>query len=83
MPSASIPGVFPPVFIKVEAGGKSYDDIHVDGGASSQVFLFPASLDVRQIGKELDIEGKLTDAPLEDKLLHGENEGKTGETEPG
>jgi len=58
LPSASIPGVFPPVFIKVEAGGKSYDDIHVDGGASSQVFLFPASLSIRQIGKELEIEGK-------------------------
>ena len=56
--SASIPGVFPPVFIEVEAGGKSYDEIHVDGGASSQVFLYPASLDVRQIGKDLGIEGK-------------------------
>jgi len=56
--SASIPGVFPPVFIEVEAGGKSYDEIHVDGGASSQVFLYPASLDVRQVGKDLGIEGK-------------------------
>jgi predicted acylesterase/phospholipase RssA len=56
--SASIPGVFPPVFIEVEAGGKSYDEIHVDGGASSQVFLYPVSLDVRQIWKDLGIEGK-------------------------
>ena len=56
--SASIPGVFPPVFIEVEAGGKSYDEIHVDGGASSQVFLFPPSLSIRQIGKELGMEGK-------------------------
>ena len=56
--SASIPGVFPPVFIEVEAGGKSYDEIHVDGGTSSQVFLYPASLDVRQIWKDLGIEGK-------------------------
>jgi predicted patatin/cPLA2 family phospholipase len=56
--SASIPGVFPPVFIEVEAGGKSYDEIHVDGGASSQVFLYPASLNIRQIWKNLGIEGK-------------------------
>jgi len=56
--SASIPGVFPPVFIEVEAGGKSYDEIHVDGGASSQVFLYPASLDVSQMKKDLDLEGK-------------------------
>jgi len=56
--SASIPGVFPPVFIEVEAGGKSYDEIHVDGGASSQVFLYPASVDVRQVRKDLGREGK-------------------------
>jgi predicted patatin/cPLA2 family phospholipase len=55
--SASIPGVFPPVLIEVEAGGKSYDEIHVDGGASSQVFLYPASLNIRQVRKNLGIEG--------------------------
>jgi predicted patatin/cPLA2 family phospholipase len=56
--SASIPGVFPPVFIEVEADGKSYDEIHVDGGASSQVFLYPASLDVSQMKKDLGLEGR-------------------------
>ena len=56
--SASIPGVFPPVFIEVEAGGESYDEIHVDGGTSSQVFLYPASLDIRKLRKELDIGGQ-------------------------
>jgi predicted patatin/cPLA2 family phospholipase len=39
--SASIPLVFPPVYIEVEANGKVYDEIHVDGGAASQVFLYP------------------------------------------
>lgn len=56
--SASIPGVFPPVFIQVEADGKTYDEIHVDGGASSQVFLYPASLNLRQLRKDIGIEGK-------------------------
>jgi predicted acylesterase/phospholipase RssA len=56
--SASIPGVFPPVFIEVEAAGKGYDEIHVDGGTSSQVFLYPASLDVRQVRKDLGMKGK-------------------------
>lgn len=56
--SASIPGVFPPVFIEVEADGKSYDEIHVDGGTSSQIFLYPVSLDVRQVRKDLGREGK-------------------------
>ena len=29
--SASIPGTFPPVYFSVEANGKSYDEMHVDG----------------------------------------------------
>lgn len=39
--SASVPGVFEPILIPVTAGGKRYDEIHVDGGVTSQVFLFP------------------------------------------
>jgi hypothetical protein len=37
--SAAIPLVFPPLFVEVESDGSRYDEIHVDGGASSQVFL--------------------------------------------
>ena len=36
--SAAIPVVFPPVFIRVEAEGKEYDEMHVDGGTITQVF---------------------------------------------
>jgi predicted acylesterase/phospholipase RssA len=39
--SASVPIVFPPVQIHVDAGGKKFDEIHVDGGTVSQVFLLP------------------------------------------
>jgi Patatin-like phospholipase len=39
--SASIPGVFPPVLIDVEAGGQHYQEMHVDGGAVAQMFLYP------------------------------------------
>ncbi len=39
--SASIPGVFPPVRIEVTAGGKSYQELHVDGGTVNQLFLLP------------------------------------------
>ena len=38
--SAAIPGAFPPVMIDVEANGKSYDEMHVDGGATAQVFVY-------------------------------------------
>lgn len=39
--SAAIPGIFDPVVIDVEIEGKEYQEIHVDGGVTSQVFLFP------------------------------------------
>jgi hypothetical protein len=45
--SASIPGAFPPVLFDVTANGKSYQEMHVDGGAVSQAFLIPSGLDVR------------------------------------
>ncbi|TXL75648.1 patatin family protein [Vineibacter terrae] len=39
--SAAIPGVFPPIMFDVEAGGRRYQEMHVDGGASAQVFAYP------------------------------------------
>jgi hypothetical protein len=36
--SAAIPVVFPPVLIPVEADGKQYEELHVDGGAIAQMF---------------------------------------------
>ena len=43
--SASIPGAFQPVLIDVEIGGARFQEMHVDGGAIAQLFLYPASLD--------------------------------------
>ena len=37
--SASIPGLFAPVLIHVEGGGKSYDEMHVDGGTTLSFFV--------------------------------------------
>jgi len=42
--SAAIPGAFPPTMIRVEADGETYEEMHVDGGASAQVFLYPPSM---------------------------------------
>ena len=39
--SAAIPAVFPPGFVKVASGGTVYDEMHVDGGATREVFLLP------------------------------------------
>ena len=42
--SAAIPGAFPPTLVTVEVDGKPYQEMHVDGGASAQVFLYPPSM---------------------------------------
>lgn len=39
--SASIPGVFGPTFIDVVANGRHFREMHVDGGATTQVFILP------------------------------------------
>jgi len=50
--SAAIPGAFPPMMIDVEAGGRNFQEMHVDGGAASQVFVYPPSFKLReQAGK--------------------------------
>jgi predicted patatin/cPLA2 family phospholipase len=36
--SASIPIAFPPVLFEVEADGRRYDEMHVDGGVGARVF---------------------------------------------
>jgi predicted acylesterase/phospholipase RssA len=40
--SATLPGVFPPVRIEVRVGGQDYDELHVDGGVTRQVFIAPS-----------------------------------------
>jgi predicted patatin/cPLA2 family phospholipase len=57
--SASIPGAFPPVRIQVEADGQTYDELHVDGGAASQVFLYPAQWDLSLFTRDLGLTGQL------------------------
>jgi len=56
--SAAIPVAFPPVFISVEAEGKQYDEMHVDGGTGSQVFVYPAAADWRVVTRKLKVQGK-------------------------
>ena len=42
--SAAIPGAFPPSMIDVTLDGKAYQEMHVDGGAFAQTFLYPSQL---------------------------------------
>jgi hypothetical protein len=55
--SSAIPGAFPPVMFQVQVDGKSYDELHVDGGVTSQVFLGATGLDWQRIGERLRVDG--------------------------
>lgn len=46
--SAAIPGAFPPSMIEVTLDGKTYQEMHVDGGAFAQTFLYPSALTVNR-----------------------------------
>ena len=56
--SASIPVVFPPQFIDVEAGGRTFQEMHVDGSVVTPVFTLPESYltrDVRPRGGKAEL----------------------------
>jgi hypothetical protein len=42
--SASIPGVFSPVLIDVEAQGRHFAEMHVDGGLTTNVLILPEAV---------------------------------------
>ena len=68
--SASIPGVFPPVLIEVEADGQRYDELHVDGGVTAQLFLGYAGMDWRRISERLNVQGRTTVYAIRNSKLH-------------
>ncbi len=51
--SASLPGIFPPVLIEVEAGGQVYQEMHVDGGTTREVFFTIADFRFSEIDKAI------------------------------
>jgi hypothetical protein len=59
--SAAIPGAFPPSMIRVEVDGKPYQEMHVDGGASAQVFLYPPGLRraAAELGEQMSRRGRV------------------------
>jgi predicted acylesterase/phospholipase RssA len=47
--SSAIPGAFPPVLIDVYADNQHYQEMHVDGGAMTQVFIYPPSMPIEEV----------------------------------
>ena len=56
--STSIPGAVSPVLIDVDIDGRHFQEMHVDGGVISQVFLYPSSLlsELARAGRPLQRE---------------------------
>jgi predicted acylesterase/phospholipase RssA len=46
--STAVPGVFPPVMIDIMVGKAKHEEMHVDGGTISQVFLYPSALELNK-----------------------------------
>jgi len=56
--SAAIPGALTPVIFEVEAEGVRYDEMHVDGGATAQIFLYPLGLEWLEVLERLQVPGE-------------------------
>ena len=53
--SAAIPGAFPPVAIDVEAQGQSYEELHVDGGTTREIFISPVEAPLKSFDPLYDV----------------------------
>jgi len=57
--SASIPVAFPPVYIKaVGPDGNFYDEMHVDGGVTTQIFLYPIGINWGEVLEKMSVSSK-------------------------
>ena len=54
--SSSIPGAFAPTLIDVEADGRQFAELHVDGGATTQLFTIPEAILSRGLPNERQVK---------------------------
>ncbi|MBB4265100.1 patatin-like phospholipase family protein [Roseospira visakhapatnamensis] len=47
--SSAVPGAFPPVFFDVTVDGRTYQELHVDGGVLTSIFGIPVQLDISRV----------------------------------
>ena len=64
MASSAGPGAFPPVYFDVKANGKTYDELHVDGGVGRQAFAYGPVLHLDEIRRQLDEQHRKRPAEL-------------------
>jgi predicted acylesterase/phospholipase RssA len=73
--SAAIPIAFPPVMIQVDVDGETFDEMHVDGGTGSQVFVYPAAVNWRLVTKKLKVQGAPRIYVIRNSFLNSEHQG--------
>ena len=56
--SASVPGAFPPVYIKVQAGARQFNEMHVDFGVTNQLFMYHPTLNLDRVATKIDFTGQ-------------------------
>ncbi len=56
--SSALPGLFPPVYVKVTSDGRSFEEMHVDGGTTENAFLLPLDLDLKRFDKQNGVSWK-------------------------
>lgn len=76
--SAAFPGVFPPIIFDVEQNGKRYQELHCDGGLTSQVFAYALDTDVRTTLNAIGFKGDFNVYVLRNAVMVP----KTKEIEP-
>lgn len=52
--SASVPAAFPPVNFDVTIDGRRYQEMHVDGGVSNQIFAYSPWINTTDLARTLD-----------------------------
>lgn len=50
--SSALPGLFPPVYLKVTSEGKTFEEMHVDGGTTDNAFLLPKHLHLQRLDRK-------------------------------
>lgn len=56
--SMAVPGEFPPAYFKVEQSGQTYEEMHVDGGVTSQIFVLPVAFRMEESMHQAGLRGQ-------------------------
>jgi predicted acylesterase/phospholipase RssA len=58
--SAAIPGAFPPVYFPVEVQGQKFDEMHVDGATTRELFFYPVEMEIEKIRARANVRREAT-----------------------